>query len=237
MKRQAFTLIELLVVIAIIAILASMLLPALNQARERAKSAQCANNTRQLSTAHQLYQNDNNDFWTGGYNTAYRTLKLNAAYVWDNILRDGNYMPYSKPLSGPNPVPHKILQCPSDNVKRTDGAQMARSYAFSSGFCSGENKPFKGVGGYGTLASFIVTTKAGMLRNPSRLIANTEGHGPVNYAWTTSASVVRADVSLVAGLHPNVSFPHLSRGNFFLADGHTAAMARSDIRFDMHGQL
>ena len=73
-RQRAFTLIELLVVIAIIAILASLLLPALALAKEKAYQTKCRGNLRQIATAINLYTIDNRDFlpgptWTGMFFT------------------------------------------------------------------------------------------------------------------------------------------------------------------------
>jgi prepilin-type N-terminal cleavage/methylation domain-containing protein len=65
--RVAFTLIELLVVIAIIGILASMILPSLTRAKQKARVMQCINNLRQIGMGIQMYAHDNKDYFPAGY--------------------------------------------------------------------------------------------------------------------------------------------------------------------------
>jgi prepilin-type N-terminal cleavage/methylation domain-containing protein/prepilin-type processing-associated H-X9-DG protein len=66
MKKQAFTLIELLVVIAIIALLLSVIMPAINKAKQIAAAAVCLSNCGQMSKAYYTYAEENNGFITDG---------------------------------------------------------------------------------------------------------------------------------------------------------------------------
>ena len=138
MSRNAFTLIELLVVIAVIAVLMSILMPALRIAREQARSIACSSNLKTLVLGWQLYADDNDSRIVNGQTPdtvdrcepGWVIMPPNAvsAPVEDKIayIKQGALWPY---VSN-----EKVYRCPSD--RRKDSAihlQAYRSYGIPGG--------------------------------------------------------------------------------------------------------
>ena len=212
-KSKFFTLIELLVVIAIIAILAAMLLPALQQARENGRKTKCINNLRQISHMHVNYLDDF-DGWVVADN--YDKFKTNSDMTWFRFLQETKYISEGEKSAG-TPKLSSIFNCPT-------GEDVATSYPAThygvSDWVVPHNKGGAYDNAYGHQASKGANKKAwstsrGFLKmntmdRPSRI-----AHMSDSMKDTYNAAWLFGD-----GITIYTAFRHNKTCNYLMFDGH-----------------
>lgn len=213
-QTECFTLIELLIVIAIIAILAGMLMPALNQARQMAFTTACKSNLKQYALGLASYTSENNEYLCYGYNDLSGTFNhVLYPYIFNRPLKRDGY-------SATKPVNVKLYQCPAAKYKHVYYTLMS-SYGYNySGVIS--TSPTQRILGYKSSTENNPPTKTGQIKQPSAVFFF--GDGRLNITSTLWGDNP-AYPNNAPGSDPSEFVPwrHQKQVNILYGDGHAAS--------------